>query len=592
MAETNDLTAHYRSISIQPNSVSLLNGKRYGNRYQFQANQQYKIPTASWEALKPKSQSFIDLIQWYVNDHYTNQLPRILELERYYQADNNIHYWMSNKRKGKSDERITSGLPRYITNIRVGYEFGNPLTFGYTNSADENDDGETLLDTLDSFNRENDEPYHEKVMGKNLCNTGRAYELVYCAKDDNQPQITPIDPNQAFVVWSTDVNPVELFAVRYYAVNVMDQVNYQIEVYTNDHVYYYTAGDNPSSGWVLGNESEHSFGDVPLVEYILNDEHVGVWEPKLDEIDAYDQALSEMANSQEDFSNAMLMISGEVQNNTGKLEQMIGPNGKPLYIDNEKGGYTEQANDSNNRVNQVVMVQKVLDTHANVLYLRPYVYDQPNGTKLFNQTTAQYLTKQLNAQDWLTYINQLLADIHKDTNTPDVTDANFAANASGVAMSYKLWGIDQERATMQSLYQRGLMQRFKMLCQQWSFIKGVEVTDDQYSNLTISFTPNLPKNDSEIMQNISAVKNTGAISDTTIQEMAEQVTGIPADQEQQRMDDQKDANMERGQQAFGNMPGMNKASDDAEVEDNGDDINDQEGTATDSTTSGAGQTGR
>lgn len=230
MAETNDLTAHYRSISTQPNSVSLLNGKRYGNRYQFQANQQYKIPTASWEALKPKSQPFIDLIQWYVNDHYTNQLPRILELERYYQADNNIHYWMSNKRKGKSDERITSGLPRYITNIRVGYEFGNPLTFGYTNSADENDDGETLLDTLDSFNRENDEPYHEKVMGKNLCNTGRAYELVYCAKDDNQPQITPIDPNQAFVVLSTDVNPVELFAVRYYAVNVMDQVNYQIEV--------------------------------------------------------------------------------------------------------------------------------------------------------------------------------------------------------------------------------------------------------------------------------------------------------------------------------------------------------------------------
>lgn len=186
----------------------------------------------------------------------------------------------------------------------------------------------------------------------------------------------------------------------------------------------------------------------------------------------------------------------------------------------------------------------------------------------------------------------MLADIHKDTNTPDVTDANFAANVSGVAMSYKLWGIDQERATMQSLYQRGLMQRFKMLCQQWSFIKGVEVTDDQYNNLTIGFTLNLPKNDSEIMQNISAVKNAGAISDTTIQEMAEQVTGIPADQEQQRMDDQKDANMERSQQAFDNMPGMNKASDDTEVEDNGDDINDQEGAATDNTTSGAGQAGR
>ncbi|VDG31400.1 SPP1 family phage portal protein [Lactobacillus buchneri CD034] [Lactiplantibacillus mudanjiangensis] len=589
MAETNDLMAHYRSINPESNSITMLNGKRFGDRYQFQANQQYQIPADTWQALKPMSADFIEMIQWYVNDHYINQLPRILELERYYQADNNIHYWMSNKRRGKADKRITSGLPRYITNIRVGYEFGNPLTFGYSNQDDENDTGDNVLNALADFNRINDEPYHEKVMGKNLCNTGRAYELIYCAKGENAPQITPIDPNQAFVVWSTDVKPMELFAVRYYAVNVMDQVNYQIEIYTSDYIYYYQAGDNPASDWKLVLKVEHSFGDVPLIEYALNDEHVGVWEPKLDEIDEYDQSLSEMANSQADFSNAMLLINGEVQNNTGKLEQMIGPNGKPLYIDNLKGGYTSNPQDSAGKTNQVVMVQKVLDTHANVLYLRPYVYDQPNGSKMVSQTTAQYLTKQLSAQDWSTYINQLLADIHKDTNTPDTTDANFAANASGVAMSYKLWGVDQERDIMQSLYQRSLMQRLKLICQQWSFVEGVDVQADQYSNVTIAFTPNLPKNDSEIMQNISAVKSTGAVSDETIQEMAEQVTGIPADQEQQRMSDQKDANMQRGQDAFGQLPGM--GSDDNEVTDDGDD-NETAGTESDQTTSEAGSTGR
>ena len=581
MAETNDLTAHSRSLRIMPNSKLFLNGQRFSERYPFQSNQQYQIPAAKWAGIEPESQQFIDLIQWHVNDHYSYQLPRILELERYYQADNNIHYWMSQKKNGKSDERITSGLPRYITNIRVGYEFGNPLTYGYTNKSDENDDGQQLLDQLDDFNRENDEFYHEKVMGKNLCNTGRAYELIYCEKDDNQPKITPIDPNQAFVVWSTDVNPVELFAVRYYAVNVMDQVNYMIEVYTADHIYYYTAGDDPSSGWESSDDSDHAFGSVPLIEYVLNDEHVGVWEPKLDEIDAYDQALSEMANSQEDFSNAMLMISGEVQNNTGKMEQQVGPDGKPVYIDNLKGGYTSSPQDANGKPNSTVMVQKVLDARARTLYLRPYVYDQPNGTRIFNQTTASYLTKELNASDWLTYINQLLADIHKDTNTPDVTDENFAANASGVAMSYKLWGIDQERATMQSLFQRGIMQRLKMLCQQWSFIDGVQVAPDQYSNVTVGFTPNLPKNDTEIMANITALKNTGAVSDETIQDMAEQVTGIPSDQEKQRMEDQKDANMDRAQTAFNDLPGksVSEGSDGNEVNSDGSG-NDDSGTGT------------
>lgn len=71
----------------------------------------------------------------------------------------------------------------------------------------------------------------------------------------------------------------------------------------------------------LTDTEEHFFQQVPLTEYSLNEERVGAWETKLDEIDAYDQALSEMANSQEDFSNSMLMINGKVANNSGKSEQ-------------------------------------------------------------------------------------------------------------------------------------------------------------------------------------------------------------------------------------------------------------------------------
>ena len=41
-----------------------------------------------------------------------------------------------------------------------------------------------------------------------------------------------------------------------------------------------------------------------------------------------------MANSQADFSNAMLMINGKVANQSGKTEQMLDPKGQPVYLDN------------------------------------------------------------------------------------------------------------------------------------------------------------------------------------------------------------------------------------------------------------------
>ncbi|RDF15331.1 phage portal protein [Levilactobacillus brevis] len=588
MAETNDKTAHSLSINPEPNSISLLNGKRYGGRYAFDTNQRYSIPQARWDAVKDTPAAFEKLVQWYVNDHYTNQLPRILELERYYQADNNIHYWLSNKKSHRADNRISSALARYITNIQVGYEFGKPLTFGYQNKDDDTDTGEGPMQALDDFNQTNDEPYHEKIMGKNLANTGRAYELLYVADGSKYPRVTAIDPNSTFVVWSTDVEPVELFAVRYYVVKVADETNYQVEVYTDKNIYHFTAGDEPDSDWNLTDTEEHFFQQVPLTEYSLNEERVGAWETKLDEIDAYDQALSEMANSQEDFSNSRLMINGKVANNSGKSEQKLGPDGQPVYIDNVRGGYTNEAT-TNGKSNAPVMVEKVLDSNTNILYLRPYVQKNPNGSPTIVPTSAAYLTKSLNASEWQIYINQLLSDIHKDTNTPDTTDQNFAANASGVAMAYKLWGSDQEMAMSETLYQRGMRRRLRLLMTYWSYLKNNNVTitgeNNPADNVTITFTPNLPKNNQETMTLIQGLNQTGKFSAETLRNLAEPITGIPADQEKQQVDDESGDQDERttnmiaaAQAKLQNMNGVGDSVDD-----------DQEGASEDSPT---GQTGQ
>lgn len=517
IAETNDLQAHDMSLPdpyVKKSSVSMLDG----SRFPFVANQVYRMPSDKWQAIKDNPEAVKPIIQWFVKDHYVNQLPRILTLERYYQGDNDIHYWNSEKASDRADNRIANGLGRYITDIRVGYQFGNPLKFGYSNLVDNNDTGDDLINQIELFNSKNDETYHEKVMGKNLNNTGRAYELLYVRQDTNEPAIKAIDPANCLVVYDTTIEQHSLFAVRYYMVNFMDQVVYYVEVYTDEKVYYFTSDDSPIGNYNLTDQQEHYFQSVPINEYQLNDDRLGSWEIKLDEFDALDKSISEMANSQEDFGNAILVVSGDVSSDDDDAEPLLDASGNQMY---DEDGH------------KLYKVSRI-DPTQRVMFLTPSMIANNNGGNTVVPTTAEYLTKELGSEGWQMFNSQLLADIHKDTNTPDVTDENFAANASGVAMSYKLWGSDQERATQQSLYTRGLMRRLRLLATYWGFISLIS-NPDEVENVQITYTPNLPKNNAELVTNFQALAQSEQISSETLHEYIEPVTGITADQEAERL---------------------------------------------------------
>lgn len=565
IAETNDQMAHAMSMPYpKSNSIHMLTGARFN----FNANQRYSMPADEWESVKDDASGMHDIIQWFVKDFYNNQLPRIITLERYYQGDNDIKFWDSTKSPARADNRVASGLPRYITNIRLGYQFGNPLKFGYSNPKDEDDSGSELMDKIDQFNARVDEEYHEKVMGKNLNNTGRAYELLYIKEGTHDPVLKPIDPANCFVVYDTTIEQHSLFAVRFYLNNFMDKTTYYIDVYTDEKIIHFKSEDDLFGEYELLWEEEHFLSSVPITEYQLNDERLGAWEPKLDEIDAYDKSLSEMANSQEDFSNSILVISGDVDMGDDEPEPLLDPNG-------------EQVTDKNGNAISVI---KSVDPSDRIMFLKPSIINNSAGGVTVIPTNAEYLVKELNATDWKIYVDRLLADVHKDTNTPDVTDENFAANASGVAMSYKLWGNDQERAVQESLYTRGLMRRLRLLAGYWNLLKDDEQGNDDVENVKITFTPNLPKNNAEIVANMQSLSSTGDFSAETMQEMGSEITGIPATQEAQRLEEESKRSMQTGYDL------MDKNGMLTDQEKDGDDGADEEtGSATDRPTDRAGR---
>lgn len=531
-------------------SQSILNGKRWNT----QVNQTYVMPDDVFhKAFDNHDPSGIaTVVQKFVERHSTQDAPRIAKLQRYYLGDNDIHYWINNKKQmGRADNRIASGFAKFITNMRVGYMLGKPIQFKY--NEEKGDPDTTVDEDLKDFNEKNDEQYHEKVMKTNLSVTGRAYELLYAdeaTEDEDGNVATPevkmraIDPATAFVVYDTSIDRHSLFGVRYYVVNYDNQQQYYVDVYTADTTYHFrsntTNEDNSGDYTLLGQESTN-FGAVPLTEFINNENKTGDWESKLDEIDAYDLAMSEMANSEEDFANAKLMLNGDIDF-SDDLVTVKNPDGTDMV---DKNG-------------EPVQVPRI-DTKDPFLWLKPAFHDNANGTTVV-PSSAQYLTKQLNEQGWQTYINQLITDIHKDTNTPNTTDDAFSGQSSGVALMYKLFGEDQERSMQESLYTRGIMRRLRLLGNYWEY--NQELSDpDVMNNYKPDYHPNLPRNNADIVQMAVQLNSLGILSDQTMREFIATVTGVSADAEEQRLEEEKEADPNQNTYGFDQAPlqGVNPA---------------------------------
>ncbi|KRM17271.1 prophage Lp1 protein 39 [Companilactobacillus nantensis DSM 16982] len=509
--------AYYSSLPY-PNqrTVHMLSGRRFS----LESNKQYKMPEEIFDAVKDDPVKLGEVATQFIEKHQALQVPRLLTLYRYYIGDNDIHYWNSEKPESRADNRIASGFAHFITSIKTGYRFGNPIKFQYNEDSDTSkDDEDKLNDLIADFNSKNDESYHEKIMGKNLSIMGRAYELMYVRENTNEVALRPVNPANAFVVYDSSMEQHSLFAVYYYNVNFNQQDYWYTVIYTDDHIYYYKPTSDYDGQLTLLRSEEHSFGSVPITEYINNDERMGDWEYKLDTIDAIDKSKSEMANSQEDFSNAMLMITGDID---VPKTPWVGADGQPLKDEDGHILYKKKPQ---------------IDTHQSKIWLKPaLVKSGINDNSQVVQPTASYLTKELNSDGWKLYIDALNMEIHKDTNTPDTSDANFASNASGVAMSYKLWGSDQERSNQESLYTRGIMRRMRLLGNYWQKLNAIK-NASMVENINPIYTPNLPKNDSEIMQTVTALVNTGKVSDQTILEQIEPITGVSYESEKQRNED-------------------------------------------------------
>lgn len=472
-----------------------------GRRFDESANRQFMMTIEDFETIEFESQKWIARLKNFVGTHRAEQLDRLKELKRYYLADNNIKYRDDKSDQYSADNRIASDWAKYITVFEQGYMLGNPVEYKNENAE--------IQALIDNFSKQNNEQEHNVAIKTDLAIYGRAYELLNTFKDMDGSvwvKLYRMNPEQTFVIYDDSYEQRSLMAVNYYSISYGNGHKRDfVKVYTDDAIYEYVDDNQEADTLRLKEKSEHFFNGVPVNEFSNNTDRTGAFEAVLDSIDAYDLSQSELANFQQDSNEALLVISGNpftgVDDKDFLEDGRINPNGRLA-------------------VSQSFKKAKILVLDDNPI---------PGGSS----PSAHYLIKSYDTAGAEAYKERLVNDILRFTFTPDTTDNNFGGVQSGEAMKYKMMAADNYRGKQELLFEKGLMRRLRLAVNIWK-IKGNDSGNYNLINQTdIVFTPNLPQNDNEL---VAIVKNLyGVVSEQTIVEILERVTGVNAETELKRL---------------------------------------------------------
>ncbi len=427
-------------------------------------------------------------------------LTRLDKLDQYYRGKHAI-LQRPESATGLPNNKLVANHAKYITDIAVGYVLGNAVKY----------DGSQVEPITDHY-KQMDISSHDAEIGKDLSIFGHGLELYYFSGDQAVPKVTCIDPRKIFLVVDDTVEYRHMFAVHYYPKIDLSgaEIGWKIFVYTETTVDEYFSEDL-SSDYTLVNSQPHYWGAVPVAEFWNNEEQMGDFEGVMTLIDAYNTLASDRVNDKEQLVDAILMIKGI-----------------SLGDDEEEASQTIQ-------LLKKLKVLELPDSNAD----------------------AAWLVKQLNEEQVEVLRNAIKSDIHEFSMVPNLTDENFAANASGVAMEYKLLGLEQLAVTKERYFKQGLRERLNMFVRAFE-LKGqhIDVTDVQ-----ITMTRNRPANDMETANMINLLDN--KVSNEKLISQLSFVDDPAA--EIAKVREQRDESLRREQLAFG-MP-LNEGADDDEETD-------------------------
>lgn len=386
-----------------------------------------------------------ELIYKLIRKH-ANEREDLQKLKRYYIGEHSI---LKHERRNPNapNFKTVANHAKDIADTATGYFLGSPIVYNNTGESDL----EPLLVAFD--NAEVDQVDTQNAL--NMAIYGRAYEYIYVKEGLNELDSASLDVENTFIVYDDSIERRPLFAVYYYEVkdDTKDTKTYQAEVFTQNLHYHIILSDSSGSYVKKLDVEPHHLGQIPIIEYKNNNFAIGDYEQQISLIDAYNSLMGNRVNDKEQAIESILVLYGAQLGDTPEETH------RAMTILNEEG-LLELPSDS-----------------AKAEFLK----------NTLDESATEILRKALKE------------DIYTFSHVPNLTDENFAGNSSGVAMEYKLLGLEMITKIKEANYKRGLRQRISIFAK----YLGLQQIALDANSIVPQFSRGLPKNLLELSQVIN-----------------------------------------------------------------------------------------
>lgn len=449
-----------------------------------------------------------EVIRGALSEFLRDVQPRLMRMHEAYAGKGPIT--RRERAVGLPNNRLDHAFPRYIVTMAAGYLAGNPIKY----EAEEQQDALRAItdayDACDIDSIDSELANDASIYGKGVC--------VCYANELAEPRAATLDPRQAFVVYDDTVEHKPLFGVHWYNTYKADGTlgDTIAHVHTADQTLIFR-GASANTLEFAGAEP-HQFGAVPLIEFWNGSTETGDFEPVLSLIEAYDVIESDRVNDKQQFTDAILLLTGCTLENSDP---------------------DDERSPAQKLIEEKTLALPDMDAKAEWL-IKP-------GDEAGNEILK----------------NAIKADIHKMSLVPDLTDENFASNASGVAMRYKLLGLEQLTKNKERWFRQALRERLIRFAN-FLGVLGKPTVDARAVQIT--FTRALPTNDTEIAAMVAQLQ--GMVPNQVLLAQLPFVEDVQEALDQ--LAEQQDADMERRAAMISDYP---TGSGDAKGEDQEDDKN-------------------